>query len=328
MSGRILVLKRFKNGIEYPHDPEHENIMTAVLKFREIMYARLKDYSGPLLTSYIVAPNGGVLIVLFDEFPNEELPLNGGISEFEADGFLYKFESEGADDLAALSYACRLHKANKCKKNLCYEQSCENYNGALDDQLFLRPSSVFFFRYTPSSPTDKKPCKQIDMDKPVVITNKEGTEVLSDYNRVVPIGLDEYMIHVSNPANFLDADGEVRINGSPYEILPIPSDASQLDMHLAQLSGLDARYVLRFTNEVKHMFDETQHKPYDLVGPEDDSFPEDEEFSNDEDSYVQSALVPGLRQCDFNHAADMGVVLGQLTVSESEEKRLRALIGK
>lgn len=328
MSGRVLALKKYKNGVEYPHDEDDDGLMAAVLRFREIMYERLNCYDRPLPTSYILAPNGAVLIFFYDEFPEEELPLNGGVNEFEVDGFTYKFESEGVDILETLSFAFHQHNAIECKPRLCYDQFCPNYCGALDEQLFMPPGSTFFIRYTPKSPDDPVQCKEVDINDPIEIKDRDNNKLLSGYNRAVPLTKDEYMVDVSNPAALVEAQGEVCIDGEPFEIMPAPTDASQLDMHLAQLSSIDARYVMRFTNEVKHMFDETPRKPFDLVVPGDAPNLEEDDFSDEDDSYVQSALVPGLRQCDFNQEADASILFGQLRLDPSEESRMAAILGR
>lgn len=329
MSARVLALRKYKNGVEYAHDGDEDSLITAVLRYRVIMHKKLGCYDKPLPLSYILAPNGAILIFFYDEFPENELPLNGGLSEFTIDGFQYRFETEGVGILETLSFASHQHTAHECKENLCYDQYCHNYCGALDVDLFMPAGSTFFVRYTPKTPDDPVQIKGVNISEPISVMDADGKKSLSEFNRAVPLTKDEYMLDVSTPTNMLEAKGEVQIDGAQFEIMPAPSEASQLDMHLAQLSSIDDRYVLRFTNEVKHMFDENHRKPFDLSLSitEDEEISEDEDSDND-DSYVQSALVPGLRQCDFSHVADMNILLGQLKADDTTQQRMAAILQK
>lgn len=327
---RTYLLYRYIDGIEEPVGDDRDEVMDVVMHYRSLVSAKLKTGNQPLPMSHFAGTIGSILFHFFPAFPDSELPNCGpntgnGISSFEYNGSEFRFELEGAKVVATMNVADHLHQFNLCKPYMCPEPTCKNYCAALDEQLFMPPNDTYFVRYAPRHPDsavqEEKMYGKIDPQN-AKVRSKDGTNGSEEctITRHAQLGPGEYLVEQQLQPE-IHTHGDYISNEKFWEIMPAPVDSSQLDMHLAQLSTLDSRYVLRFTAEIKHIFDDTTAAAA-LDHNDDDS----ESESDHEESYVESALVPGLQQRDFNRVIDTGDALKHLTVDPVEELRLKELL--
>jgi len=317
---RTFLLSRYKGGIEFPLGDDKDVVMDIVMHYRHLISQRMKAKANSLPMSHFAGSIGSILFHFYAEFPSSELPLAGGITEFEFRGCEFRFSLEGARTVETINMAERLHSLDMCKPYMCVCADCYDHCAALDENLIMPPQATYFVRSgVPSQSLDQNSNFLSEIPEDLMVGDPHGGRQPADVTRFVQIIPSEFLVEQPDRSKFRGSRGAFYSEGQLWEIMPAPTDASQLDMHLAQLSSIDTKYVLRFTSEIKHMFDDMSYEKL----AEGDS---DEEESDPEDSYVESALIPGLQQRDFNRVIDTEVALKGLVLDTDTEKRMRAIL--
>lgn len=323
---RTFLLSRYKDGVEETVGEDKDEVMNIVMHYRHLVSMRVKTKANSLPMSHFAGQIGSILFHFFPEFPDCELPMAGGITEFEFQGYKFRFDTEGARAVETINVADHLHSLGICKPFFCIEPNCQNYSVAVDDRTVLPPEHTFFLRYAPSMNEYVKGGNSLPpFNNEGHVSNEkydslfQGTFNNSSNDRL-RISPDEFIISRKDPKAFVDTNGIVLDEDfHAWEIMPAPTDASQLDMHLAQLSSIDTRYVLLFTSDVKHYFDKDLKRSYEECEDASDE-------SEGEDAYVESALVPGLQQKDFNRVIDTNLALSGLELDPETKQRMENIL--
>lgn len=320
LADRTFLLSRYKNGVEETVGDDKDEVMDIVMHYRHLVSQRIKTKANSLPMSHFAGQIGSILFHFFPEFPDTELPMAGGITEFKFQGYEFRFDTEGARAVETINVADHLHNLGICKPYFCIEPTCHNYSVAVDDRTVLPPEHTFFMRHAPCTENTSRPfnndghLSQASYDS---LFHGSFDNHTNDRLRISP---DEFIISRRDHKTFVDTNGIVLDEEQhAWEIMPAPTDASQLDMHLAQLSSIDTRYVLLFTSDVKHYFDKDLQRSYE----ENDDLSEE---SEGEDAYVESALVPGLQQRDFNRVIDTNLALSGLKLDPATKQRMESIL--